>query len=85
MMDDKEVFRRTKYASWSVRSHTALPIHTYAYHNRCKLGRFYRGYARLCTWRISDVSTDMGYNVCRSCYITVPDYIQSLVRLYEGR
>ena len=85
MMDNKEVFKRTKYAAWSVRAHTALPIHTYAYHNRCKLVPFTRGYSRLCSWRISDEPTDMGYNVCHSCYMTVPDYIQSIVRLHEGR
>ena len=88
MMDDKEVFKRTKYASWSVRVNTALSESVYAYHNRCKhassIRREAHGYSRLCSWFASDSLSDMGYGICHSCYMTVPDYIQSLVRLHEG-
>ena len=84
-MRDKTVFKRTQRAAWSVRFNSTSSVGAYAYHDRCRHAPFNGGFIRLCSWFISDTPSEMGYNLCHSCYMTVPDYIQTVVRLYEGR
>ncbi len=76
---DTELFRRTKYASWSIRLsdyEDGDKPDVYAFHNECKSPR-----ADASPW-----SWFMGENcVCFNCAVNVPDYIQTLVRLYIGR
>ena len=82
MIDDTELFRRTKYASWSIgrTQYGDVMNHddeTYAHHNGCKVRN--ENDSSRWSWFIGE---DDG---CYNCHAKVPDYIQALVRLNEGR
>ncbi|KKK70447.1 hypothetical protein LCGC14_2923860 [marine sediment metagenome] len=81
-MEGKELFRRTKNASWSIRrtqygERDNDDDDTYAYHNGCKL--FSEMGSTPWSWFIGEKDG------CYNCHAKVPDYIQALVRLYEGK
>ena len=80
--DDKQLFRRTKYASWSVKrtqydEYDNDDDDTYAYHNGCKVHR--EEGSSPWSWFVGESG------VCFNCKTKVPEYIQALVRLIEGR
>ena len=73
-----ELFRRTKYASWCIR------LSNDEAGNKCDVYAFHL----VCTSLKTDDSRwswFIGENcVCFNCDVKVPDYIQTLIRLYVG-
>ena len=81
MENDRELFRRTKYASWTVRSSDdgdGSENDVYAYHRVCKCNNE-RTEPSPWSWFIGE------QNGCFNCDVKVPEYIQALIRLYVGR
>ncbi len=80
MSVDKELFRRTKDASWSIMVYRygdgfAGAETVYGHHHGC-----FKGTTKAAqSWFIGDDGW------CYNCKVKVPDYIQALIRLYEGR
>ncbi len=84
-INDKELFRRTKYASWKIMQDKHNDGETYAYHVRCPIVKAKKLRMTDCSWYISDNYNNDTEPVCYACGYDVPDYIQALIRLYEGR
>ncbi len=79
MNTDKQLFRRTKFASWSVRISSYGIDDTYAvygHHHRCPYTEKIKA---SWSWFLEDPAE------CYNCKTKVPDYIQALVRLYLYR
>ena len=88
MINDQEVFRRSKHARWSVRVYdfAGLDPEAYAYHTRCHRSQS-MAIARV-SWSIDRQAGVPEYNIdeaphCNGCGAKVPEYIQALVALYE--
>ena len=84
--EDREVYRRTKYARWSVRvwKPKNSPPEAYGCHHRCpRYNDESREYTESWSWFVED-SFDDDKPECYGCSVKVPDYIQTIVRLYEG-
>ena len=79
---NKEIFRKSPKARWSVRVFMPRdgPIEAYAYHHRCNNETKNKGEW---SWFVSDCYTGDEPAVCYDCRCPVPDYIQAIVRLYE--
>ncbi len=81
MSETTEVFKRSKRSRWSVRIDEPTPTsngEAYGHHSRCPSSRHVNN-------RWSWFLEDEGRATCYECNAAVPDYIQCLVRLYEGR
>ena len=82
--NDKEVFRRTKYAWWSVRSETYkdIGVEAYASHHRCSKSRIGTSVRVRNNWSWFAGEDNQE---CFGCGCHVPDYIQVLVRLLMNK
>ena len=84
-MPDEEVFRRSERASWSVRRREV--VEAYATHIRCPhRHKKATSYEKDWSWFLEDEDS-LVHNkpACYWCGCKVPDYIQAMVRLYNGR
>ena len=79
--DHKTLFKRSKYARWSIKTEAyAVPnMEPYACHLRCP----YKSEVSISWFSSDDVGGDP-HPMCYGCGVKVPDYIQTLVHLYQG-
>jgi len=84
---DKEVFRRTPHARWSVRMWEPdnSPHEAYGCHHRCPVyNDEAKQYTESWSWFIEDTFETDDKPKCYGCGASVPDCIQTVVRLYMG-
>ncbi len=84
-MLDTELYRRTKYAAWSIRAGSGEIQNkdtVYARHYKCNSTK--NPAASKYSWFVDDEGNENGKAMCYLCCCPVPEYIQALLRLYIG-